>query len=135
MKRICKLVTMVWLHYFLTNFKDNAIYRITVVTQQEKMKFPWRCVDLRYTGKNILMASELTKRSPVKILSALLADILILLEKMLLYRGQPAIVRYIISAGNTFFRLPAPFLYLSSIWLCFFDSFCAFTKLLHEIPN
>lgn len=50
-----------------------------------------------------MVASELTKRSPVKILSALLDDILILLEIMLLYKGQPAIIRYISTTGNTFF--------------------------------
>lgn len=48
-----------------------------------------------------MVASELMQRSPVKILSALLADILILLETMLLYKGQPAIVRYISITGNT----------------------------------
>lgn len=51
--------------------------------------------------RNILIvASELMKRSPVKILPALLADIIIL-ETMLLYKGQPATVRYISITGNT----------------------------------
>lgn len=47
-----------------------------------------------------MMASELTKKEPSQ--HSLLADILILHEIMLLYKGQPTIVRYIISTGNTF---------------------------------
>lgn len=79
--------------------------------------------------RNILMtASELTKRSPVKILSVLLADILILCKIMLLYKGQPTIVRYIISKGNIFLGYQ-----LLSYTCCWFG--CAFLILSVLLPR
>lgn len=120
---------MVWIHYFLINSKDNAIYHITVVTQQEKIKISWRYVDLKYTdGNTLMMASELTKRSPVKILSALLLDILILCEIMFLYKEQPTTGRYLISTGNTFLNYQ-----LLSFICCWFG--CAFLILSVLLPH